>query len=380
MKIGLLGMGTIGSGVYEILEKRGDIEVQRVLDLRKIAGLGDRLTARFEDILEDGSIDTVVELMGGLEPAHEYVVRSMRAGKNVVTANKLMVSRHFDEILRTSQSNDVAFRLSACVGGGIPYIHNLLRARRVDFILWVGGIVNGTTNLILDTMQSSGAGFQEALQEAQRMGYAEADPSSDIDGVDARSKLTIAMNLAFDGVADTNAVLTEGIRNLTGQDIRRFRELGYVCRFLSSARRLEGGAATAYVEPTLVRPDAPEAAVRKNDNMISFEGAYAGVQHFIGQGAGKLPTACAVVGDLIDLDRRRHLSPFTTNGAPIAIDNAQVGHRYYVRTAARLGIPAEKIDDRAYLTEPVSVARMHAHAEELRVSDPGAFFAGMRDE
>ena len=99
-----------------------------------------------------------------------------------------------------------------------------------------------------------------------------------------------------------------------------------------------------------------------------------------GQGAGKLPTACAVVGDLIDLDRRRHLSPFTTNGAPIAIDNAQVGHRYYVRTAARLGIPAEKIDDRAYLTEPVSVARMHAHAEELRVSDPGAFFAGMRDE
>lgn len=384
MRIGLLGMGTIGSGVFEILDKRTDIEVVRVLDLRKIAGLGDRLTTRFEDILEDSSIDTVVELMGGLEPAHEFVIRSMRAGKNVVTANKLMVSHHFDELFRTSQSNAVLFRLSASVGGGIPYLHNLLRARRVDNILNVGGIVNGTTNLILDTMQSSDADFSVVLKEAQRMGYAEADPSADIDGIDARSKITIAMNLAFDGVADTNAVHTEGIRRLTRTDIECFKKLNYVCRFIGRAERIDENIACAYVEPTLVRPDAPEASVRKNDNIISFEGAYVGIQHFFGQGAGKFPTAYAVVEDLIDIHRQPNVALFSTNGTPISIDNEQVSHRYYVRTTQQMSIPAEKINEsnggNVYITNSMTVEAMHALAAQLRTQDPAMFFAGIRNE
>lgn len=238
MKIGLLGMGTIGSGVYEIVQKRADMEIVRVLDLRPIPELGEKLTARFEDIVQDEQIDTVVELMGGLEPAHEFALRAMRAGKNVITANKLMISHHFDEIMRTAKERSVALRLSACVGGGIPYLHNLLRARRVDEILWVGGIVNGTTNLILDTMQAREAEFDAVLREAQRLGYAEADPASDIDGIDARSKLTIAMNLAFGAVADTRAVLTEGLRRLTRADVAQFRRLGFVCRYLTYAQRL----------------------------------------------------------------------------------------------------------------------------------------------
>ncbi len=384
MRIGLLGMGTIGSGVYEILQKRTDIEVARVLDLRPLDGLGEKQTTRFEDILEDGSIDTVVELMGGLEPAHEFVLRSMRAGKNVVTANKLMVSTFFDEVFRCSQSNDVAFRLSASVGGGIPYLHNLLRARRADEVLWVGGIVNGTTNLILDTMQTAGTSFQAALSKAQRLGYAEADPSADIDGGDARSKITIAMNLAFDGVANPDDVCTEGIRRLTAGDIGCFKRIGYVCRFLAHARRLDASTASAYVEPTLVRPHVPEAAVSGNDNMIAFEGAYAGIQRFFGQGAGKFPTAYAVVEDLIDILRTRAQSPFTTNGAAIDIDNARVKHRYYLRTTAALPIAAEPIGEvgaaRAYATGPICVRQMHALAQDLRKTDPEMFFAGLRDK
>ena len=381
MKIGLLGMGTIGSGVYEIVQKRADMEIVRVLDLRPIPELGEKLTARFEDIVQDEQIDTVVELMGGLEPAHEFALRAMRAGKNVITANKLMISHHFDEIMRTAKERSVALRLSACVGGGIPYLHNLLRARRVDEILWVGGIVNGTTNLILDTMQAREAEFDAVLREAQRLGYAEADPASDIDGIDARSKLTIAMNLAFGAVADTRAVLTEGLRRLTRADVAQFRRLGFVCRYLTYAQRYDDGAACAYVEPTLVGFDAPEASVRKNDNMIAFAGRHAGVQRFFGQGAGKFPTAYAVVEDLLDIQRTDAAPPFFFTGAPLSIDNGRCAHRYYLRTSANLNIDAQALGEvgtgTAYLTGKLSVSQMHDLAARLRADDPQAFFAGI---
>ena len=382
MRIGLLGMGTIGSGVYEIVEARGDMEIARVLDLRKIAGLGDRLTHRFEDILDDPTIDTVVELMGGLEPAREFVVRALRAGKNVVSANKLMLSHHYAEVAQAARDGGAAVRVSASVGGGIPYIHNLLRARRVDDILRVGGIVNGTTNLILDTMQTSGAGFEEVLREAQRLGYAEADPSSDIDGIDARSKITIAMNVAFGGVADTHDVPTEGIRRLTGADVGQFARMGRVCRFIARAQRLEDGAVCASVEPTLVPADAPEAAVRRNDNMISFEGAYVGVQHFFGQGAGKFPTAYAVVEDLRDVAAHPGRSHLQAGLPPLRMDNRRAKRRYYLRTAAPVEIEAEALGQAgagtAYITAPLSAADMHALAARLRGFDGTTFFAALR--
>src|SRR5699024_8714637 len=180
------------------------------------------------------------------------------AGKSVVTANKLMLSHHYAAVAQAAHDSGAGVRVSASVGGGIPYLHNLLRARRVDEIKWVGGILNGTTNLILDTMQTSGAGFDEVLREAQRMGYAEADPSSDIDGIDVRSKITIAMNIAFGGVADTREVPTEGIRRLTGEDVRQFAHMGRVCRFLARAERMEDGAVCACVEPVLLPKGAIE--------------------------------------------------------------------------------------------------------------------------
>ena len=382
MRIGLLGMGTIGSGVYEIVAARTDMEVARVLDLRRIPGLGEKLTTRFEDILEDAAIDTVVELMGGLEPAHEFVVRALRAGKNVVTANKLMLSHHYAEIARAASESGASVRISASVGGGIPYLHNLQRARRVDNILWVGGILNGTTNLILDTMQTSGAGFEEVLREAQRLGYAEADPSSDIDGIDARSKITISMNMAFGGVADTRAVPTEGIRRITGEDVKQFARMGRVCRFLALAERFEDGAVGACVEPVLVEKGAIEAAVRKNDNIASFEGAYVGVQHFFGQGAGKFPTAYAVVEDLCDVMAHPGQSHLRAGEPALKMDNRRVKKRYYLRTAAPVEIETEALahleNGVAYRTAPLSAQDMHALAARLRHIDDTTFFAALR--
>lgn len=382
MRIGLLGMGTIGSGVYEIVARRADMEIARVLDLRPIPGLGGKLTTRFEDILEDKSIDTVVELMGGLEPAHEFVVRALRAGKSVVTANKLMLSHHYAEVAQAAHDSGAGVRVSASVGGGIPYLHNLLRARRVDAIKWVGGILNGTTNLILDTMQSSGAGFDEVLREAQRLGYAEADPSSDIDGIDVRSKITIAMNIAFGGVADTRAVPTEGIRRLTGEDVRQFARMGRVCRFLARAERMEDGAVCACVEPVLLPKGAIEAAVCKNDNIASFEGEYVGVQHFFGQGAGKFPTAYAVVEDLRDLLSHPGKSHLRAGEPALKLDGRRVTKRYYLRTSAPVEIEAEALGQAgagtAYITAPLSAADMHALAARLRGIDGTTFFAALR--
>ena len=382
MRIGLLGMGTIGSGVYEIVARRADMEIARVLDLRRIPGLGDKLTARFEDILEDESIDTVVELMGGLEPAHEFVVRALRAGKNVVTANKLMLSHHYAEVAQAACESGAGVRVSASVGGGIPYLHNLLRARRVDAIKWVGGILNGTTNLILDTMQTSGAGFDEVLREAQRLGYAEADPSSDIDGIDVRSKITIAMNIAFGGVADTREVPTEGIRRLTGEDVKQFAKMGRVCRFLARAERFADGAVGACVEPVLLEAGQIEAAVRKNDNIASFEGEYVGVQHFFGQGAGKFPTAYAVVEDLRDLAAHPGKSHLRAGEPPLKLDARRLKKRYYLRTTAPVEVEAEALcavgAGTAYITAALNTADMHALAARLRNIDGATFFAALR--
>ena len=185
------------------------MEIARVLDLRPIPGLGGKLTTRFEDILEDKSIDTVVELMGGLEPAHEFVVRALRAGKSVVTANKLMLSHHYAEVAQPPTTTARACAFPPASAGASPTCTTFCaRGAWITSCGWAA-YSNGTTNLILDTMQTSGAGFDEVLREAQRLGYAEADPSSDIDGIDVRSKITIAMNIAFGGVADTRQVPTE---------------------------------------------------------------------------------------------------------------------------------------------------------------------------
>ena len=383
MKIGLLGLGTIGSGIYEHLSKRDDIEVVRILELKRHPGLEHLETSDYGEILNDPEIDTVVELIGGMEPAHTFTVQALEAGKNVVTANKLMLSHHMEQLLTLARDKGVHYRYDASVGGSIPFLYNLMRDRCADRLLSVSGIVNGTTNLILDVMQREGRAFDDVLAEAQKLGYAEANPAADVDGGDAQCKLCIASTVAFQQYVKPGDVDTEGIRHIQRNDLIEFKKMGKVCRLLVHSALNPNGSITAYVEPTLVAEDSTEAAVRMNNNTITVVGEYFGAHTFQGQGAGKDPTAFAVelgLRDILDGVSPR-LSPIPDGYAKV--DNRLARHAYYLRTAAHPGVPVTKLGDcaggAAYLTETMTVSDMHALARDLREKDPRLFFAGVRE-
>ncbi|MBQ3423899.1 MAG: homoserine dehydrogenase [Clostridia bacterium] len=377
MNIGLLGLGTIGSGIYEHLLRRDDIHVTRILELLRHPGLEHLETSDFNDILNDPGIDTVIELIGGMEPAHTFTVQALKAGKNVVSANKLMLSHHMEEILTLARDMGVHYRYDASVGGSIPFLYNLMRHRSADRLYEINGIVNGTTNLILDIMQREGRGFDDVLSEAQREGYAEANPAADIDGIDAMCKLCIASAVAYQQYITPQSVDTEGIRHIDSADIDSFRAMGRVCRLMVRSLVHPDGSVSAWVEPTLVAPDSTEAAVHLNNNTISVVGEYFGVHTFQGQGAGKDPTAFAVELGLRDI--QRGISP-DMNPIPegyARVDNSRVAHRYYLRTTAQVPLSLTPCGSGA-VTEPVTVRRMHDLAARLRRTDPALFFAGIR--
>ena len=381
MTIGLLGLGTIGSGVFEHLSAHGDIRVKRILELRRHPGLEHLETSDFNEILNDPEIDTVVELIGGMEPAHTFTVQAIKAGKNVVSANKLMISHHMEELLTLARENGVQYRYDASVGGSIPILYNLMRHRSADRLLGVRGIVNGTTNLILDIMQTEGRGFDDVLKEAQAQGYAEANPSADVDGIDAQCKIVIASAVAYDRYVHPEQVATEGIRTISDDDIAFFRQMNRVCRLIAASSLNPDGSISAYVEPTLVASGSTEAAVHLNNNTVTVTGAYFGEQTFQGQGAGKDPTAFAVelgLRDIMDGVTDR-LNPVMSGYA--SVDNAKAEHIYYLRTHAQLDIPAAALGScdggTAYITEPMSVQAMHALAKQIKQTDVGMFFAGV---
>lgn len=378
MIIGLLGLGTIGSGIYEHLLKRDDIHVKRILELVRHPGLEALETSDYSEILNDPEIDTVVELIGGMEPAHTFTVQALKAGKNVVTANKLMLSHHMEELLTLARDMGVQYRYDASVGGSIPYLYNLMRYRSADRLTAVSGIVNGTTNLILDIMQTEGRPFDEVLAEAQQKGYAEANPAADIDGIDAMCKLCIASAVAYNSYLRPEDIDTEGIRHITAGDIILFKQEGWVCRLIVRSALNGDGSICAYVEPTLVPADSTEAAVKLNNNAIFVTGEYFGVHAFQGQGAGKDPTAFAVELGLRDILEgvSPRLSPIPEGYA--RVDNGAAIHRYYVHTTAKLPVAASALGD-AFVTEPVSVRQMHDLAKQLRTTDPSLFFAGIAE-
>ena len=379
LNIGLLGLGTIGSGIYEHLLKRDDIHVVRILELLRHPGLEHLETSDYNEILNDPEIDTVIELIGGMEPAHTFTVQALKAGKNVVSANKLMLSHHMEEILTLARDMGVHYRYDASVGGSIPFLYNLMRHRSADKLTAISGIVNGTTNLILDSMQREGRGFEDVLAEAQREGYAEAKPAAEVDGIEAQCKIIIASTVAYQRYVRPEDVDTEGIRHITGADIIHFKQLDKVCRLIARSTLNADGTVSAYVEPTLVASDATEAAVHLNNNTITVTGEYFGQHTFQGQGAGKDPTAFAVelgLRDILDGVSPR-LNPIPRGYAEV--NNIEAVHPYYVRTAAALDIPARPLADGVCITQPVSVRAMHDMAVKLRETDPGLFFAGIQE-
>ena len=380
MKIGLLGFGVVGRGVYDILAERSDVSVGKVLARRDLGVLTCAVTRDMQDILSDPEIDTVVEVMGGLHPAFEYVSAALKAGKNVVTSNKHLLCHYYKELNRLAAENGVVLRGTAAVGGGIPWLTNLEKCARCDKLSKVSGIMNGTTNYIMDNMHKSDVDFADVLKKAQELGYAEADPSADIDGWDIQRKLIISAGVAFGVCLAEEDVPVFGIRNVSAEDIKRFQARGRTCKLIASAEKLSDSVA-AYVEPTLLTSDALEAAVPANFNLISMEGEYIGKESFFGQGAGRYPTAYNVVQDLLDIQAGVK-GFYTDKFADAATNNAGALHRYYVRTAAKspaLDAVAESDWDGAVVTLPVSVAHMHELIKGLLEADPQSFFAAIAE-
>ena len=380
MVVALLGHGTVGGGVYELLKNRSDITVKYVLDRSPIAELGAVSVTDFSTILNDGEVDTVVEVMGGLEPAHEYMVAALRAGKNIVTANKHLLAAYYDELTTLAKETGTGFRTSAAVGGGIPWLPNLQRLKRIGAVNEICGIMNGTTNYILSMMHKKGYDYESVLHDAQSFGYAEADPTADVEGYDIQRKLMISANIAFDASLTEQQVPAAGIAGITREDIAGFNEMGYVCKLYATAKRVADGAILAVVEPTLFKAETLEAAVPANYNLITAVSEYAGRQSFFGEGAGRWPTAAAVVQDLLDLCERKQ-GFYTQLSQPLPSNNMCEERRYYVRYIVDTWFMDGCVEKRwgnGVLTRPVSPAQMHSWYVEARRNDPSIFFAALQ--
>ncbi len=379
MRIGLLGFGTVGGGVYEFVRERSDMEIAYVLSRRPRPELDCVVTSEFAQILSDPTVDTIIEAIGGLYPAYEYITAALRTGKHVVTANKLLIAAHYRELVQLAAEHGVALRCSASVGGGIPWLPNLEKTLEQEPIIRISGIMNGTTNYILDHMHTDGGTFTDALQQAQALGYAEADPSADINGGDIRRKLVISANIAFGCVTDESEVDVFGIESLRDVDISAFRRMRRVCKLIASGRKLPNGIA-AYIEPALFLPSVHEAAVPENFNLISLTGTHIGKQSFYGQGAGRYPTAYNVLQDCVDI--RNGLTRFYTKQMqPVHVDNSSILRQYYVRTNgidAWLQSHIDKILDCGIITKAVSVAEIHAWAKKRKETDGSCFIASLR--
>ena len=368
MKIGLLGFGVVGRGVYEITEGRDDMQVVKVLCLEDISLPDAEAVKDIRSIVEDDSIDTVVEAMGGLHPAYEFVRAAIEAGKNVVTSNKALVCSFYDELLPLAKEKGVSFRSTAAVGGGIGWLSELERARRVQSFKEVGGIMNGTCNYILDNMTRFGLDYADVLKQAQKLGYAEANPSTDVDGIDTWHKVILSCNIAFGVSLDRETVPVAGIRNIQAQDVENFKAHGLVCKLISTGKRTVNGY-SAYVQPTLVKEGELEAAVPMNYNLITFVGETSDRMSFYGQGAGRYPTAYNVVQDLVDvLEGKGFYAPY---GGKVAADTSEE-LTWYVRGNWE-GEAAETWGN-AVVTKAVSVAEMHKWIK----NNPDAFVAAIR--
>jgi homoserine dehydrogenase len=334
VRIGLLGLGTVGAGVVKILQDQramlqeragagltlaaiADTDLTRPregLDIRALPLAGD--AAR---VLDDPTIQVVVELIGGLEPARTFILRALAAGKHVVTANKALLAHHGAELYEEARRRGVALAFEAAVAGGIPLIRAVKDGLVANHVLALAGIVNGTCNYILSKMTDEGLDFSLVLKEAQAHGYAEADPTLDIEGMDSAHKLQILVALAFRTFVDLKHIHTEGITRVTAQDIEYARELGYRIKLLAIAKASNGGV-EARVHPTMIPAASPLAAVSGVFNAIFLTGDAVGDLMFYGRGAGQLPTASAVWSDVLEIARR------VAHGIPaLALDLPAVG-------------------------------------------------------
>lgn len=346
IKIAIMGFGTIGSGVAEVLSVNQDsiakkvgeaIEVKAILDLRdfKDPAIQKKIVHDYRTIAEDPEISIVVEAMGGVEPAYTFVKAMLEAGKHVTTSNKALVAEKGAELLACAKAKNVNFQFEASVGGGIPIIRTLKSCLTADVIEEITAIINGTTNYMMTEMSEKGADFEEVLKDAQAKGYAEKDPTADIEGYDAGRKIAILTSLLAECQVDFEDVHTEGISHITSTDIKYAKAMGRTIKLLATSQRTGNGYA-AMVAPYLLPPEHPLYSVNGVFNAVFVKGNMLGDAMFYGSGAGKLPTASAVVADVIEMAKHRQ------EHIPIAwkmeklelVDYRESIHRFFVRTKA----------------------------------------------
>jgi homoserine dehydrogenase len=336
-RVGLLGHGTVGAAFAELLQARAG-EVEAVTGLRpELSGVLTRSRGDFEEILA-GS-DLVVEVIGGLEPARDYVLRAMAAGKHVVTANKQLLSQHGEELWACARENDVQLRFEAAVAGVVPVIRVLQESLAAAHVDRLHGIVNGTTNFILTRMAETGASYEDALAEAQRLGYAEADPTDDVNGKDAAAKMAILARLAFNTPVHLDDVLYEGIEHLTADDMEYARDLGLGLKLIGTAERVDGGLSVR-VHPAFLYAGHPLASVSGPFNAVTIESQSITEITLSGPGAGGPQTASAVLGDVISAMIPPASTPPTTDRLEIVTD-VESAFYLHLEVADRPGVLAQ---------------------------------------
>jgi homoserine dehydrogenase len=320
ISIGLLGLGTVGSGVVKIIKNHQDklihqvgcpVVIKKILvqDLHKSRPVeveAQMLTSSADDILFDNDIDVVIEVMGGVQDTKDYLITALRQGKHVVTANKDLMALHGSELLTVASEHGCDLFYEASVAGGIPILRGLVDGLASDRITQMMGIVNGTTNYILTKMSNEGRSYDEVLKEAQELGFAEADPTSDVEGLDAARKMTILATLGFSMHIDLDDVKVNGISNVTEEDLRYGKQLGYTMKLIGFAHR-EGEKVEVSVAPTFLSDNHPLASVQNEYNAVYVYGEAVGETMFYGPGAGSLPTATAVVSDLVGVIKNLRL-------------------------------------------------------------------------
>ena len=344
INIAVLGYGTVGSGVVEVINTNQDsinrragdeIRIKYVLDLRDFPGdpVQEVLVHDYETIVNDPKVDIVVEVMGGLEPAHTFVKRALEAGKSVATSNKALVAKFGPELMNIARNKNINFLFEASCGGGIPIIRALNQSLTADQIDEVTGILNGTTNYMLTKMDMEGSRFESVLMEAQEKGYAEADPTADVEGYDACRKIAILSSLAYGKFLNYEKIHTEGITRITPEDMEYARVMGMSIKLLATSRKLSEDSYYAVVAPFLVGKNNPLYSVNDVYNGIFVHGNVLGDAMFYGSGAGKLPTASAVVADVVDEAKHLHENmPNEWNDQPLPLaDPDQVSGRFFVR-------------------------------------------------
>ena len=366
IKVGLLGLGTVGRGVFNVLRRNQHEIMRRAGRGIEIAVIGERDVARAQqaigttvpitpdarEVIHRDDIDIVVELIGGYEPARTFVLEAISRGKHVVTANKAMLAHHGNEIFEGARAKGVMVAFEAAVAGGIPVIKAMREGLTANRIEWAAGIINGTSNFILSEMRSKGLAFDAALKEAQRLGFAEADPTFDIEGIDAAHKLTILASIAFGVPINFSAAYTEGISNLTAEDIKYAEQLGYRIKLLGITKRRPDGIELR-VHPTLVSIQRLLANVEGAMNAVLVKGDAVGTTLYYGAGAGQEPTASAVIADLVDVTRMHTADP--ENHVPhlafqadamaevpwLTIDDTVTSYYFRMRVADQPGVLAD---------------------------------------